>query len=191
MGARANCVIVEDGRRHIFYGHWTAIHIPAMMLSGPQGTMEQIRGMRPEDQLTDTVWAEGGLVVNCDLQTVVYWGGERYLIPHVRRYAAPVWQRIWSGWDVTWAVYGQPDIARACGIDPALVIDTEFDDQAFLFGSDALIAPGDIVARVESAEPWRRELLSVRFPDGTDADYEPDLSLDDNLGFRVSSLNLI
>jgi hypothetical protein len=191
MGARANCVIVERERPHIFYGRWAAIAIHAMLLSGPQGTIEQIRGMTPADQLTDTVWAEGGLVVNCDTQRVVYWGGECYHVPHVRRYAPLIWQRLWPGWNISWAVYGQPDIARACAIDPALVIETEFDDHAFLFGSSALLAPEDIVAHAEPTSYQERQVLSVRFPDGAIADYLLGVSPGADDESRLTALDLI
>jgi hypothetical protein len=175
----------------IFYGQWAAIHIPAMILSGPQGTIERIRGMHPEDQLTDTVWAEGGLVVNADTQKVVYWGGERYLVPHVRRYAAQVWQRLWPGWNIAWAVYGQPDIARACGIDPVRVIVTEYDYQPFLFGSDPLIVPQHIVALAEPTSYLEKYVLSVRFPNGSIADYLLGVAADQEVGHGLTSLDCV
>src|SRR5215467_14393842 len=82
MGARANCVIIEHERLSIYYEQWAALGIHTMLLSGLTGTIEQIRGMKSHEQLTDTVWAEGGLVVNRDTHTVTYWGGERYHIPY-------------------------------------------------------------------------------------------------------------
>lgn len=176
MGARANCVIIEQGQTEIFYGSWAAITIPAMLLAGPQGTSAKIRQLVAHEHLSDTIWAEGGLVVNCDTLNVVYWGGEHFHAPHVRRYVAPIWQRLWPDWHITWAVFGQPDIARACGIDPARVIATDYDHQEFLFGSAPLLREEQIIALPE-ATTYDNRLLSVRFSGNTCFDYALDIDV--------------
>jgi hypothetical protein len=175
MGARANAVIIEHGQREIYYHQWAAIDIPSMLMAGQKGICEAIRQseyFQPRDALTDTVWAEGGLVVNCDTGHVTYWGGELYHDPYVRRYIVPAWKEIWPGWDFTWAIFGQPDIARAADIDPSTVIVTEYDSPEFLFADDPLLIPEQISALSTGEEQFYRYLLSLRLSTSAGGDYE-------------------
>ena len=43
MGNRAHYILIEDGQLHIFYSHWGALTIPAVIASGPEATLAYIR----------------------------------------------------------------------------------------------------------------------------------------------------
>ena len=50
--------------------------IPSVLLSGPHKTLAYIRQLTPEESLLDDVWAEGGVLVNVDTHSALFWGGE-------------------------------------------------------------------------------------------------------------------
>lgn len=123
MGSRANYIVIHDGKRDIYYSHWGAMHVPAVVINGPGETLAYIRGLALDDQLLDTTWAEGGVLVDVDTQTLLFWGGESIMYdPYRRRVLAPALRLRWPGWTVAWATHGQADLAEYIGLPPTSVI---------------------------------------------------------------------
>lgn len=61
MGARANYVLIEGGAISIYYSHWGAQSVPAVVIDGPEATIAYIRELGPDAGLMDDIWAEGGI----------------------------------------------------------------------------------------------------------------------------------
>lgn len=43
MGARANYIIIEDSVIDVYYSHWGAMAVPAVVIDGPEATRGYIR----------------------------------------------------------------------------------------------------------------------------------------------------
>jgi hypothetical protein len=76
IGHRANYVLIEGGQPTIFFSRWGAVVIPSLLLCGPEMTLAYVRGLDPDDDLLDDVWAEVGMVLNIDRHEVRFFGGE-------------------------------------------------------------------------------------------------------------------
>jgi hypothetical protein len=129
MAHRASYVLVEHGTITAYYSHWGAKAIPAVVLGGFDETRAYVRALRPADGLLDIVWAEGGILLDADTHTVLFWGGDGLMErPDLRRLFVPYVRLMWPGWTVSWATHGvvdfveYPGVARALGQDPASLI---------------------------------------------------------------------
>jgi len=172
MGHRASYVLIEDGAITAYYSHWGAKVAPAVVLGGFAETCAYLRALAPADGLLDTVWAEGGILLDADTHTLRFWGGESLRDrPDLRRLFLPSVGRLWPGWAVAWATQGvvdfaeYPGVAQALGQDPASRLDD--DPEKWVPYSEAeLLTPRE--------EPWLATVLTVRWDDGGVADYTFD-----------------
>ncbi|MEO7003749.1 MAG: hypothetical protein ABI068_18105 [Ktedonobacterales bacterium] len=103
--------------------------MPSVVSGGPAATMAYIRELRREPGLLDTVWAEGGILLDAKTHTLLFFGGLAiYTSPYLRCLFLPAVQPIWQGWTVAWAAHGVVDLAaypcaaHTLGITPTSVI---------------------------------------------------------------------
>ena len=77
MGQRANLAIKKIQGYDLYYCHWCANSLPHDLFWGAAHTEEFIRAQRPvgHDKWLDTVWAEGGAVLDPLDQTLLFFGG--------------------------------------------------------------------------------------------------------------------
>lgn len=186
MGNRANYVLIENGQAQIYFSRWGAIHIPKVVLSGPEATIDYVRSLTPYDSLLDRVWAEGGMLLDLDKHRLLFWGGEDIAShPYLRRPFLAVLPRLWPRWSVAWSMFGVADLAQAIGWDIQRVLKTEFDDTALLEGAAALLTDEKVLAsRATLASRIGGNpltLLTVHWERGTMGDYL----------FSVSSTHLL
>jgi hypothetical protein len=131
MGSRASYVVIEHCAIAVYSSHWGAMSVPSVIVGGPAETLAYVRGLQAADGLHDTTWSEGGILLDADTHTLIFWGG-LYINsrPYLRRLFLPVVRLIWQGWSVSWAARGVVDLAEYPGVaqvldmDPASVIDT-------------------------------------------------------------------
>ena len=78
-------MIIENGKRHVYYSHGAAKDLDALMFWGPDSALAEIRGWRDgrEDELEwdgewwlDNVWAEGGCCMDLDNKVLILYGGD-------------------------------------------------------------------------------------------------------------------
>ncbi len=115
MGQRANLIIVENGEYELYYDHWCANAIDRYLFWEPEKSIDFFRSHEREgvDWWLDDVWCEGGAVIDCDRNYLLFFGGEdtNYDIP-LRRVFMKLLQKMWMGWQVEWAYQGIVDLAR-------------------------------------------------------------------------------
>jgi hypothetical protein len=131
MGQRANFVIVEPPQFHLYYSHWCANTLPRDMFWGPAHAEAFIRRQRQvgDDGWLDTVWAEGGAVLDIQNRTLLLFGGEDLLydVP-LRRLYLKLLGKVWQDWKVRWAHEGIVDIAEYVGVPRQKVISASASD---------------------------------------------------------------
>lgn len=191
MGARANYVIIEGGAIDIYYSHWGAMDVPAVVVDGPVATRAYIRDEAPTtDSLMDDIWAEGGILLDMDRRALLFFGGENIRF-------SPPWQRIllhmmrpiWQGWSIAWAARGIVDIASYPGlaeslhIDPASLIQRKkrIIEQAYT----------ETKIRTPHEKPWVYTVITVKWEDGRVGDYTFDSALDGYLLFGPDLLVIV
>lgn len=82
MGSRANAVVIESGKRRIYFHRWAAQTLDALMSWGPGAALAEIREwdeVHPdsdEERWLDNVWAEGGCCIDFDRHHLLLYGGE-------------------------------------------------------------------------------------------------------------------
>jgi hypothetical protein len=154
MGHRANLVVIENRQSALFYCHWCANTVPCDLFWGPAYAIAFARRQCPVDDAgwLDTVWAEGGAVIDVDDTTLLLYGGEALLsdVPLRRVYLALL-QHAWQGWMTRWAHRGILDLAEYVGVPRAKVL-----------------APGAQPAQVSTLAPpeesdWVEVIGSVEF----------------------------
>lgn len=170
MGSRASYIIIEHSAITAYSEHWGAQTVPQLIARGPAETVSHIRDLPPVNWLFDTDWAEGGILVDVDARTLIFWGGENIdYSAYLRRLFLPVLGRIWHGWSVSWATRGivdfaeYPGVARSLGIDPASVVGSGA-------GTDWHRYPESVV-RAPTARRWNDTLVTVKWEDGRVSDY--------------------
>jgi hypothetical protein len=100
-------VLIENGQTHIFFSRWEALTIPSVLLSGPEATLTSIRQLTPVEALLDTIWAEGGVLLDVDTHRVLFWGGNAIAErPYLRRPLLAVLPFLWPTWSIDWARFG-------------------------------------------------------------------------------------
>lgn len=119
MGHRAQLVLVENNDYHLFDCHWCARNIPTNIFWGVQYAVPYIHNQKPinNHNWMDHVWAEGGVLVDLDLQHLLIFGSEllELDIPLQRIYIELL-QQSWTGWDVQWAYDGIADLGAYVGL---------------------------------------------------------------------------
>lgn len=154
-------MIVENGQAQIFYSRWGALTIPSVLLVGPEGTLEYIRQLTPDESLLDDVWAEGGVLVNVDTHRALFWGGDSIAVrPYLRRPLLAALSLLWPGWSIDWAQFGVADLARNIGWEVSRVLDNQFVHTAFLAGSEAVVTETQLLESLHAKDP--KTILSIR-----------------------------
>src|SRR5688500_17014614 len=102
MGQRANLAIVTPQGYDLFYSHWCANTLPHDLFWGASHALEFVRKQRKVDRENgwlDTVWAEGGTVIDPQSEMLLLFGGEDVLydVP-LRDVFLQLLQASWSGW---------------------------------------------------------------------------------------------
>jgi hypothetical protein len=170
LGNRANYVIVENGQAQIFFSRWGALTIPSVLLSGPEGTLEYICQLTPDESLLNNVWAEGGVLVNVDTHRALFWGGNSIAEhPYLRRPLLTALSLLWPGWSIDWALFGVADLARSIGWEVSQVLDNQFAQTAFLAGNEAVVTETQLLESLHAKDP--KTILSIRRNTGEVKDY--------------------
>jgi hypothetical protein len=128
MGHRANFVIVQDGRRSLYYSRWAAVTIPQSLFFGPELAIRYVERLEPTDALLDEVWCEGAAIIARDDHRLLFFVGDIRYTPELRRDFLPLLGHNWPGWEIHWAHQGIVDVALYLGIDPAAVRDQDRAD---------------------------------------------------------------
>ena len=82
MGQRANLAIGNANNYELFYSHWCANTLPRDLFWGADHALEFIsrqRAVSRDDGWLDTVWAEGGAVIDPNDRVLLLFGGEDVL----------------------------------------------------------------------------------------------------------------
>jgi hypothetical protein len=146
------------------------VTIPSVLLAGPEGTLEYIRQLTPDDSLLDDVWAEGGVLVNVDTHRALFWGGDTIAVhPYLRRPLLAALSSLWPGWSIDWALFGVVDLARNIGWEVSRVQDNEYVHRAFLAGNEAVITETQVLEALHAKDPTTA--LSIRRDSGNVKDY--------------------
>ena len=139
MGQRANLAIVGPHGFDLYYSHWCANTLPRDLFWGPDHAEAFIRLQRPagNEDLLDTVWAEGGAVIDLPNRTFLFYGGEDipFDVPLRRLYLKLV-AAVWRNWKIQWAYEGIVDIAEYLSIPRSKVTARSEDD-----GNSSLAPP--------------------------------------------------
>lgn len=120
MGQRANLVIGNASGYELFYSHWCANTLPRDLFWGSNHAINfvsQQRVVAVDDGWLDTVWAEGGAVIDPQNQIFLLYGGEDLLhdVP-LRRLFLKMLNAAWENWTIHWAHEGIVDIAEYLGV---------------------------------------------------------------------------
>lgn len=125
MGQRANLIVVENNRYTLYYDHWAANSLDSYLFWGPEQAVNYIREHEKsgEEWWLDTVWCEGGVIIDLDNKVLLFFGGEDfdYEIP-LRRMYFQLLPYLWSGYELRWANCGIIDLAAYVGYDTGKVI---------------------------------------------------------------------
>ncbi|HEU4785650.1 MAG TPA: hypothetical protein VFS83_20080 [Ktedonobacterales bacterium] len=190
MGARANYVLIEDGALSIYYFHWGAMSVPAVVIDGPDATIAYIREQGSDAGLMDDNWAEGGILLDVDRRALLFFGGENIIFsPPWQRIFLRMMRRVWQGWSIAWAgreildIASYPGVAEFLGIDPSSLImrDAPITDQPYTGAK--ILAPHE--------NPWVYTVITVTWEDGRVGDYTFDSALDGYLLFGPSLLDIL
>lgn len=126
MGSRANAVVIESGKCHVYYSHGAAQFMDALMFWGPKHALLEVRDWRGgyEDDgdpqngwWLDNAWAEGGCCIDLDSRHLILYGGEDiecdilWLETYLR-----LLEYTWRGWTVEWSWGELAQIARYAGV---------------------------------------------------------------------------
>ena len=126
MGSRANAVVMQNGTCRVYYAHWAAQFMDALMFWGPEHALVEIAKWNDDVEefldpnnaaWLDNVWAEGGCCIDLDTRHLILYGGgdiecdllwlETYLrlLPYT-----------WQGWTIEWSWGELAQIARYVGV---------------------------------------------------------------------------
>ncbi len=191
MGARANYVLIEGGAISIYYSHWGAMYVPAMVIDGPKATRAYIWGEVPTTgSLMEDNWAEGGILLDVDQRELLFFGGENIAFsPPLQRTFLRMMRHVWRGWSVAWAgreifdIASYPGVAEFLEIDPSSLISDHESTTDQPYAEAKIRAPHD--------NPWVYTVITVTWDDGRVGDYTFDSALDGYLLFGPSLLDIL
>jgi len=167
MGSRANYIVIEGTTVGISYAQWGALTVARELLAGPEAAVTFARGQRTDMGLMDNVFADGGLLLDLEQRTLLFWcDGKIGYFPYLRRVLLPVLRALWPDWSVDWATQGVVDAARYLGRDPARYVFADRYSGSFPYAGDveSLCAPSD--------DPEQNAtILTVTHEGGRVADY--------------------
>lgn len=191
MGARVNYVLIEGGVISVYYSKWGAAEVPAVVIDGPDATRAYIRDEGPTtDSLLDDIWAEGGILLDLDRRTLLYFGGENIRFsPPWRRILLHMLRRVWQGWSIAWAGRGIIDIASYPGVAEFLRINPSI----LIKRNERVIDQPYTEAKIRNPHenPWIYTVITVTWEDGRVSDYTFDSALDGYLLFGPSLLDIL
>lgn len=173
MGHRANLLLVDESGYELYYCHWCATSLVHALFWGPEFAVRYIRQTQQTNEWLNTVWAEGGAVLDTHRKRLLLYGGEDVLfdIP-LRRVYLELLELMWEGWQVEWAYDGIVDMAAYVGYPGEKVLQPPLD---FSSGSITLPPP---------QEPdWINTIASIRLEDGTIRIMPLELMLDSILPY--------
>ena len=140
MGQRANLLIIEAGRRTLYYDHWCANRLDDELFWGPEEALHFIRQRGPigQDGWLDETWCEGAAVVDVQNRVLLFFGGEDLLFDaRARRVFFDLFRRQWEGWDVRWVPEGIMSIADYVGLPrEQFASQQEYEPDTFLATED-------------------------------------------------------
>lgn len=126
MGSRANAVVMQNGTCRVYYAHWAAQFMDALVFWGPERALAEIAKwdddveelLDPNDAAwLDNVWAEGGCCIDLDTRHLILYGGEDiecdllWLETYLR-----LLPYTWRGWTIEWSWGELAQIARYVGV---------------------------------------------------------------------------
>lgn len=191
MGVRANYVLIEGGAIDIYYSHWGAMHVPAIVIDGLDATRASIRDEGPTtESLMDDIWAEGGILLDVDRRALLFFGGENIMFsPPWQRIFLRMMRRVWPGWSIAWAGRGIVDIASYPGVADFLRINPSSLIRRNEPVTDQPFAEAKI--RNPHENPWVYTVITAKWDDGRVGDYTFDSALDGYLLFGPSLLDIL
>ncbi len=157
MGHRGNLLLVDESGYELYYCQWCALSLVKEFFWGPEYAFRYIKQLPPAaNSWLDTVWAEGGAVLDTHRNRMMLFGGEEinYDIP-LRRVYLELLQLIWEGWQVEWAYNGIIDLAEYVDY-PRERVHTPKSKGS---GTIKLSLPGE--------PEWTTTIASIRLRDGT------------------------
>ncbi len=167
MGSRANYIVIEGTTAEISYAQWGALTVARELLAGPEAAMAFARGQRTDIGLMDNVFADGGVLLDSDRRTLLFWcDGKIGHFPYLRRVLLPVLRALWPDWSVDWATQGVVDMARYLGRDPARYV---FADR--YSGSFPYVGDVETLCATSDDLDGNVTILTVTHEDGRIADY--------------------
>jgi hypothetical protein len=114
VGSRANLVVVDAEGWRLYFSRWAAMDLYRSLAAGPAAALTFVVDREPVDRLggwSNDVWAEGGVVIDCVAQRLVWFGNHWMESLPNRRVFFRLLAETWAGWDVQWAYDGLGDIA--------------------------------------------------------------------------------
>lgn len=126
MGQRANLAIGNSSGYELYYSHWCANTLPRDLFWSSEHAVvfiSQQRSVGVDDGWLDTIWAEGGAVIDPQHKILLLYGGEDLLydVP-LRRLFLKMLSTAWESWDIRWAFEGIVDIAEYLAVPRERVI---------------------------------------------------------------------
>lgn len=108
MSHRANLVWIENGSTHLFFGGTPlGLYTCNLAIQGLDFCRKYIFNYPETEWLMNNSGAEGGLLVDCDNQILLVFGGsDLNIIPAYRNFYLHELNKIWGGWDVRWCLKG-------------------------------------------------------------------------------------
>ncbi|MFI5534174.1 hypothetical protein ACIA8O_37120 [Kitasatospora sp. NPDC051853] len=153
MGARAQYVVVENGRWQRYWSHWGAQRVVADLLPGPAASTRCFRANREAEEWLDDVWCEGAALVDHDRKVLLWFMFLDTWAEH--RAARALLARTWPGWDVRFAHDAVGDLTHHLGLGRDLTrTQDQFEPSEPLWSSET-----------DETDPWT--VLSLRLPDGS------------------------
>jgi hypothetical protein len=110
VGHRANYIIIENRQTSIYYTRFGALNIPTVLLEGPEATYAYIHKQTLDDILLDSVWAEGGLLMDIDNRFLCFYND--FIKDYCIKYLIAALSLVWVGWNVKWATQEVAEFAR-------------------------------------------------------------------------------
>lgn len=135
MGQRANLIVVEKNEYTLYYDHWAANSLDSYLFWGPERAVAFFRDHEKSgvEYWLDTVWCEGGAVIDLDLKVLLFFGGEDiYYDILLRNTYLKLMRSMWPGYLIKWASNGVLDLARYVGyndvqqLEEKISIDKDF-----------------------------------------------------------------
>ena len=125
MGQRANLIVIENNELELYYDHWCANELDAVLFWGVDESIKFFRDhdKKGDEWWLDTVWCEGGAVIDLDKNILLWFGGEDIIYDiSLRKLLLELMQTNWPGFRIVWAFEGIADLAAYAGYDINKVI---------------------------------------------------------------------